>query len=200
MSTLKISEMLPAQSVAGSEKVPVIKDGSNVSVTIDEIRGVGGGVNSTIQTALDLKANLNSPTFTGNPQSNAAPLSGDHLTNKTYVDSLVDSLATSPVNLTLLNSAVEYGSGYEVPSYYRTRDNIVHLRGLMKSSATNPIATLPAGFRPANRLLFTTVQAMNSISYGVGRVDILANGDIELRAQTNDYNSLDGISFLADGT
>jgi hypothetical protein len=89
MSTLKISEMLPAQSVAGSEKVPVIKDGSNVSVTIDEIRGVGGGVNSTIQTALDLKANLNSPTFTGNPESNATPVSGDHLTNKTYVDAEV---------------------------------------------------------------------------------------------------------------
>ena len=53
MSTLKISEMLPAQSVAGSEKVPAIKDGSNVSITVDEIRGVGGGVNSTIQNALD---------------------------------------------------------------------------------------------------------------------------------------------------
>jgi hypothetical protein len=86
MSNVKISEMLPAQSVAGSEKVPVIKDGSNVSVTIDEIRGVGEGVNSTVQTALDLKANLAGPTFSGNPQSNAAPVSGDHLTNKTYVD------------------------------------------------------------------------------------------------------------------
>ena len=29
------------------------------------------------------------PTFTGNPQSNAAPTSGDHLSNKTYVDSQV---------------------------------------------------------------------------------------------------------------
>jgi hypothetical protein len=29
-----------------------------------------------------------SPTFTGNPQSNAAPTSGDHLTNKTYVDNI----------------------------------------------------------------------------------------------------------------
>ena len=29
-----------------------------------------------------------SPTFTGNPQSNAAATSGDHLTNKTYVDNI----------------------------------------------------------------------------------------------------------------
>ena len=178
MSTLKISEMLPAQSVAGSEKVPAIKDGSNVSITVDEIRGVGGGVNSTIQTALDLKANQST----------------------TYTKTEVDSLATDPVDLTLLNSAVAYGSGYEVPSYYRTKDNIVHLRGLMKNSTDNHIATLPAGFRPANRLLFTTVQAMASINYGVGRVDILTNGNIEIRGQTNSYNSLDGISFLADGT
>jgi|TARA_R100000479_G_scaffold156690_1_gene93231 hypothetical protein len=56
MSNVKISEMIPASSVTGSEKVPAIKDGSNVSVTISEIRGVGDGVNSTIQTALDLKA------------------------------------------------------------------------------------------------------------------------------------------------
>jgi len=34
-------------------------------------------------------APLASPTFTGNPQSNAAPTSGDHLSNKTYVDGQV---------------------------------------------------------------------------------------------------------------
>lgn len=178
MSNLKISEMLPAQSVAGSEKVPVIKDGSNVSVTIDEIRGVGGGVNSTIQTALDLKANQST----------------------TYTKTEVDSLATNPVNLTLQNSNVAYGQGYEVPSYYRTKDNIVHLRGLMVGSNGNPVATLPPGFRPANQLLFATSQHDNVTSYGTGRVDIKPNGDIELRAATNQYNALDGISFLADGT
>ena len=58
MSNVKISEMIPASSVTGSEKVPAIKDGSNVSVTISEIRGVGDGVNSTIRTALDLKADI----------------------------------------------------------------------------------------------------------------------------------------------
>jgi hypothetical protein len=96
MSTLKISEMLPAQSVAGSEKVPVIKDGSNVSVTIDEIRGVGGGVNSTIQTALDLKANLTSPAFTGNPTA-ATPTANTHLTTKDYVDSQLGGVAGNTV-------------------------------------------------------------------------------------------------------
>lgn len=36
-------------------------------------------------------ASLASPTFTGNPQSNAAPTSGDHLSNKTYVDSQIQA-------------------------------------------------------------------------------------------------------------
>ena len=116
------------------------------------------------------------------------------------IKAYVDNLETNPVNLTLLNNAVAFGAGYEVPSYYRTKDNIVHLRGLMKDSTANPIATLPSGFRPANQLLFSTGQAQAGIIYGVGRVDVKANGDIDLNADSNAYNSLDGVSFLADGT
>lgn len=118
---------------------------------------------------------------------------------KAYVDDQVTTLDTDPVNLTLLNNAVAYGSGYEVPSYYRTKDNIVHLRGLMKGSTNNPIATLPSGFRPAKILLFATTQNSPSVSYGVGRVDVKENGDIEIYAADNQYNALDGIAFLADG-
>ena len=35
------------------------------------------------------------PTFTGNPQSNAAPATADHLTNKTYVDDKVASVVNA---------------------------------------------------------------------------------------------------------
>ena len=44
------------------------------------------------------------PTFTGNPQSNAAPTSNDHLTNKTYVDTQVAGVVDSaPEALDTLN-------------------------------------------------------------------------------------------------
>ena len=90
MSTLKISEMTSADSpLSGLEIIPVVQNGNNVSVSVNEIRGVGGESSTSVQAALDLKANIAGPTFTGNPQSNAAPVSGDHLTNKTYVDAEV---------------------------------------------------------------------------------------------------------------
>jgi len=119
---------------------------------------------------------------------------------KAYVDTATTTIEIQPVDFVLTGGAVPYDSTtYEVPSYFKTRDNIVHLRGLMKGSSTNPVATLPSGFRPAKQLLFATIQASATISYGVGRVDVKANGEIELSAATNLYNSLDGISFLADG-
>ncbi len=44
------------------------------------------------------------PTFTGNPKSNAAPSSGDHLTNKTYVDAQVAGIVDgAPSTLNTLN-------------------------------------------------------------------------------------------------
>ena len=70
----------------------------------------------------------------------------------------------------------------------------------MKGSTGQPVATLPAGFRPANRLSFATAQEIPNLTYGTGRVDVLADGDINLYAAGNVYNSLDGISFLADGS
>jgi hypothetical protein len=50
------------------------------------------------------KAPLANPIFTGNPQSNAAPTSNDHLTNKTYVDTQVAGVVNSaPEALNTLN-------------------------------------------------------------------------------------------------
>ncbi len=48
------------------------------------------------------------PTFTGNPQSNAAPTSNDHLTNKTYVDAQVAGVVDSaPEALNTLNELAD---------------------------------------------------------------------------------------------
>jgi hypothetical protein len=128
-----------------------------------------------------------------------ATASSTKIATSESIKAYVDNLETNPVNLTLLNDTVAFGGDYEVPSYYRTKDNIVHLRGLMKDSTTNPIATLPSGFRPAKRLLFATYQDEGTTDTE-GRVDILANGNIDIVAGNVTFNSLDGVSFLADGS
>ena len=116
---------------------------------------------------------------------------------KAYVDT---PIVIGPTNLTLLNDAVPYSATFETPSYYKTKGNFVTLRGVLKSATGNPIATLPVGCRPAKQLLFSVSADYPNVTYGTGRLDVKANGDLFYESNNNNYNSLDGITFLADGT
>jgi hypothetical protein len=100
-------------------------------------------------------------------------------------------------------------------SFYRDAAGVVHLSGLACSKkfgnpslcevgyligGTSPIFTLPAGFRPARQLLFTTLSFGDS-QYWHARIDITTGGVVELIAPPNggdDWVSFDGISFLAN--
>ena len=115
---------------------------------------------------------------------------------KAYVDT---PIVIQPTNLTLLNGAVPYGTPFETPSYYKTKGNFVTLRGLLKSATGNPIATLPVGYRPAKQLLFSVSADYPNVNYGTGRLDVKANGDLFYMSNNNNYNGLDGVTFLADG-
>lgn len=112
---------------------------------------------------------------------------------------LPSAVSTTWTNLTLQNSWVSYGGTYAAPSYTKTSDGVVHLRGLMKSgtvtqSGWTVLSNLPAGFRPKNRMIFT--------GYGTdaqSRIDVLAGGNIEIQGTTlNSWQSLDGIMFVAE--
>lgn len=116
---------------------------------------------------------------------------------KAYVDA---PIVIEPTNLTLLNSAVPYDAGFETPSYYKTKGNFVTLRGLFKGGIANPFATLPVGFRPAKQLIFAVSADYTGLTYGVGRVDVKPDGDLFYYSANNNYNGLDGVTFLADGT
>lgn len=116
---------------------------------------------------------------------------------KAYVDT---PIVIQPTNLTLLNGAVPHSATFETPSYYKTKGNFVTLRGLLKSATGNPIATLPVGCRPAKQLLFSVSADYPNVNYGTGRLDVKANGDLFYESNNNNYNSLDGVTFLADGT
>jgi len=102
-------------------------------------------------------------------------------------------------NLNLQNGWTAYNSGYSTPSYIKTSDGIVALRGLV-SNAGSPtdgqiIATLPEGYRPSGSLIFPASTAPSSYA----RLDINANGDIVYRTGgSSSWISLDNVRFVPD--
>ncbi len=101
--------------------------------------------------------------------------------------------------LTLKNSWIDYNSSnWTTAGYTKTSAGMIVLKGLVKSgtaTAGTVIGTLPAGYRPAERLLFQTGSAG-----AVGRIDIETNGDISIQVGTNTWISLDGLNFMPSGT
>ena len=120
--------------------------------------------------------------------------SGVYSVNTNYLPAPYSGSAWS--NLTLQNSWVYYGSIYPTPQYTKTSDGVVTLRGLIKGGSTaydSVITTLPAGFRPKNRILYV---GSNTGAYA--RLDVLSNGEVHFLGSTNGWLSLDNINFLAE--
>lgn len=82
--------------------------------------------------------------------------------------------------------------------FYRDGLSRVFLRGLVSTGTeATTIATLPAGFRPERRCIFSCLGSISSVENG-RRVDVQATGEISyIGTGTLDYLSLDGISFAA---
>ena len=97
---------------------------------------------------------------------------------------------------TLLNSWVNYGSGYESASYFKDKCGVVHLAGMVKSGTTTAetvIFTLPEGYRPRTSEKFFCV-SLNAICV----IDVYATGNVAIKTGANSgWISLSGISFLA---
>jgi hypothetical protein len=93
-----------------------------------------------------------------------------------------------------LNSWANLGTTFENAGYYLDHMGVVHLQGNITGANNSPIFNLPAGFRPLEQL------AHFSIAQGetVGRVDVLANGDVQRALGSNGYLALTGISFRAE--
>ncbi len=91
-----------------------------------------------------------------------------------------------------------YGSPYDSAGVRRDSAGRVYLRGLVTRTDglppdDSPIGTLPAGYRPAKRLIFIALG--NSAA---ARIDVLPNGQVVRMsgaAGEKDYTSLDTVSF-----
>ena len=95
---------------------------------------------------------------------------------------------------------VDYGGGYQAGQYKKVGD-LVFLRGLVRRTTTSAgditIGTLPAGYRPAARLMMSTTGYWSS-AYQLTRVEILTTGVVQFAGSigvTVDFFSLDSIVF-----
>lgn len=93
---------------------------------------------------------------------------------------------------TLLNSWVNHGA-VNTAGYWKDTMKIVHLKGTIKDGTIgNAAFQLPAGYRPANTLLFA-IQSNSAF----GRVTIDSGGNVTVDTGLNASASLDGITFRA---
>lgn len=104
--------------------------------------------------------------------------------------------AGSWTNMTPLGASWQAHPSGSVPAYTKGTDNLVTLKGLVRlgtATAGTVIFTLPAGFRPAERILVPNIS-----NQAVGRIDIRTNGQITFELGSNTWFSFDGISFIAE--
>lgn len=100
---------------------------------------------------------------------------------------------------TLINGWKSYQKSYAPVGYYKDDAGAVHLRGLLASGTVNTVAfVLPAGFRPAYRLVFASVGNNGGDVLCRNDVDAAGNVKIAVTGGGTTWNSLDGISFRAE--
>lgn len=94
---------------------------------------------------------------------------------------------------TMQNGWLNYSDAWAWAGYWKDDNGIVHLQGLIKSGTVGSAAfTLPDGYRPDLRRLYKTLTDNNVL----GRVDVLANGEVQPIVANPNWISLSGIQFL----
>jgi hypothetical protein len=98
---------------------------------------------------------------------------------------------------TLVGGWAAYGSGFAPPGFWKDKEGVVHLRGLVGNPAPVPIngtllCTLPPGYRPSGGTHIFSVTNNNQMA----RIDIAADGSVIIASITsNVWLNLTGISF-----
>jgi hypothetical protein len=166
---------------------------------VDNTSDANKPVSTAQQTALNLKANLASPTFTGTVIVPSPVMIGTKsltLSNSVTISGTDgDTLTSAPPTYTapsLLNSWVDFGSGYSTSGYLK-HNGVVYLKGVLKSGTVNTtFFTLPAGYRPSATLVFAVIS-----NVAISQVNIDSSGNVTMVSGSNVSVSLDNIRFAA---
>jgi hypothetical protein len=95
---------------------------------------------------------------------------------------------------TLTNFWLNFAAGYNDAGYWKDGAGRVHLKGLLKSgNIGQAFFTLPVGYRPAGKLLFSCGSAGAQ-----NRVDVDTSGTVTAIDGSNTWASIDGIVFRAE--
>lgn len=106
-------------------------------------------------------------------------------------DKLTAHNPEDPIAPTLLNSWVNYGSGYSTVGYWKDSMGMLHIKGNIKSGVLTSVAfNLPSGYRPSLDLVIS-VSSNNLFGY----MYIRSNGDVVPFSGSNTSFSFDNISF-----
>lgn len=93
----------------------------------------------------------------------------------------------------MLNGWVRYDTTHDNVGYMKDSLGFVHLRGLIRSGTAGTVFTLPVGYRPLFRRIYPCVSNQT-----IARLDVRADGVIELAAYNNAWVSLEGVTFKAE--
>ena len=93
---------------------------------------------------------------------------------------------------TLGNDWINYGSGYAGVRYFRDERGLVTIEGMMQAGTDGVVFTLLEGYRPADTLVFCCWSGG-----GPYRVDVRANGEVEVYSSNVVFSSLTGVRFYA---
>lgn len=119
------------------------------------------------------------------------------------IDRGADVEAAAPfAAVTFANSWANKTGGYAAAGYARSEDGVVRLRGTVDTgtkAATTVLFTLPAGFRPATKLVFSVTDDAAGTQTAKQLV-VASDGTVAVGAAAlaaSSFVSLDGISFVA---
>lgn len=119
-----------------------------------------------------------------------------NLNNNTWDTGWVGDAAWQ--DATLRSGLSNYGSGYAPAGYYKDAAGFVHLRSLINYDGTagGTVFTLPAGYRPAYRSIFSQPTGSSNAA-SVARLDVDINGNVLTWAPVS-WLSLEGVTFRAE--
>lgn len=163
-------------------------NGQNTIITTDRVFSIGNGTSTSNRSnALTVLKNGNSGFGLDNP-SEKIDVNG----NLKISGKIINEAWQTP---TLINGWVNFGSPFETSGFYKDKEGVVHLKGVIKNGVTFPAFQLPEGYRPSKQKIFTAIY-----NDTIGRLDVDEYGSVfpPLNAPPNSYISLEGVSFRVD--